>query len=179
MKTLVVYYSNTGSNTYLAEKIAHALEADLEIIRPRFGMFFFVLLFSALKISFGIKKIRHDVHSYDRVILCGPVLIGQLVSPLRDFINRYGEKIQKLYFVTCCGCSDAQKDDQFGYAKIFALLKNLLGEKLVSCEAFPITLVLPTENPTADDAIMKTRLSDKNFTGEILKRFNTFIKALG
>ena len=46
MKTLVVYYSNTGSNRYLAEQLAHTLKADCEQIRPRPGAVFFLMMLS-------------------------------------------------------------------------------------------------------------------------------------
>ena len=39
MQTLVVYYSNTGSNKYLAEKIAAVLSCDNEAIKPRLNFF--------------------------------------------------------------------------------------------------------------------------------------------
>jgi hypothetical protein len=44
--------------------------------------------------------------------------------------------------------------------------------------AFPISLVLPRELQDDSDAIMKTRLSDENFTGEIVKRLETYIEQL-
>lgn len=175
MKTLVLYYSKSGNNAYLAGKIARSLNADIEAIRPRFGAFAVLALFSALKKSFGIRKLTHDVSSYENIVLCGPIWMGMLISPLRDVINQYRNDIKKAYVATCCGGGDAMKDDRFGYAPVFAQVLELLGEKCVLCEAFPIDLLQPPGSPKDDAALMKIRLSDANFTGAIQERFNRFL----
>lgn len=177
MKTLVVYYSKSGSNKYLAGKIALSLGADLEAVKPRMDVFAFLLLFSALKKSAGIKKLQHTPSDYDRIVLCGPIWMGQLVSPLRDFINKYRNDIPRLYFATCCGGGDAEKDTQFGYVNVFTQIALLLEEKCIFCEAFPIVMVNSPDNLRTED-IMKIRLSDINFSGEIQKRFDRFIQKI-
>jgi flavodoxin len=176
MKTLVVYYSNTGNNKYLAGKIASTLKSDIEAIRPRLNFFPFLVLFSLAKASLGIKTLRHKLNEYDRIIVCSPIWMGQLISPLRDFINKYRKNIKHFYFATCCGSSDANKDVKFGHGLVFNKVKNLLGDKCIHCQAFPIGLVLPDDKKDDSDAMMKARLSDSNFTGEIRKRFERFIK---
>lgn len=176
MKTLVVYYSNTGSNKYLAEKFAHVLECDIEAIKPRLNLFPLLMLFSLIKASMGVKSLKHNVNDYDRIILCGPIWMGQLISPLRDIINKYRKNINTLYFATCCGSSDAVKDDKFGYATVFPQIGRMVRDKCILCEAFPIGLVLPEDKQKDSDAILKSRLSDNNFTGQIQKRFESFIQ---
>jgi flavodoxin len=177
-KAIVIYYSNTGSNRYLAEKIADRLECDIEEIKPRPNLFPVLMLLSALKASWGIKSLKHNLEEYDRIILCGPIWMGKLISPLRGFINRYRACFKQLYFVTCCGSGDAVKNDKFGHATVFKLVREILGDTCVLCEAFPIGLVLPEEKQKDGDAIMKTRLSDTNFSGDIQKRFDNFIKKI-
>ncbi len=176
MKTLVVYYSNTGSNKYLAGKLSQALSCESEAIRPRLNFFPFLILFSLIKKSPGIKNLNYNLNDYERIVLCGPIWMGQIVSPLHDFIRKYRRDIKRLDFVTCCGSSDAAKDIKFGYALVFNKVKKMIGERCAQCEAFPIGLVLPADNKEGDNAIMKTRLSDNNFTGEIQKRFENFIQ---
>ena len=102
--------------------------------------------------------------------------MGQLISPLRDIINKYRKNINTLYFATCCGSSDAVKDDKFGYATVFPQIERMVRDKCILCEAFPIGLVLPEDKQKDSDAIMKSRLSDNNFTGQIQKRFESFIQ---
>jgi flavodoxin len=177
MKILIAYYSNTGSNKYLADKIAQALSCDIEAIKPRLNLFPLLMFFSVIKAGLGIKSLKHKVKEYDRIILCGPIWMGKFISPLRDFINKHGPNVKKLYFVTCCGSTDAAKRERFGHALVFDEVHKILGDKCIHCEAFPIGLVLPADNKD-NNAIMKTRLSDQNFTGEIQKRFDNFIQVM-
>jgi len=179
VKTLVVYYSNSGSNKYLAGKIANSLKCDIESIKPRFNFFPALLLFSLVKASPGIKSLGRKLNDYDRIILCGPIWMGRFVSPLRNFVNKYGSSIKQLYFVTCCASTDAAKDDKFGHGLVFRTLKGMVGDKCIGCIAFPIGLVLPQDKQKDNDAALKTRLSISNFTGQIEMRFDNFIKGLG
>ena len=178
MTTLVVYYSNTGSNRYLAEKFAQALQCDIEAIRPRANAFPLLMLFSFVKTSLGIGNLKHRVGDYDCVVLVGPIWAGQFVSPLRDFVKKYRTSVKKLYFATCCGSNDAKKNDTFGYATVFPKIRQLLGDKCVHCEAFPIALALPDDKQEDGDAVMKTRLSDDNFKGRIAERAEAFVETV-
>lgn len=176
MNPLVVYYSNSGNNRFLAEKIAQALSCDIEQIRPRIGGFPVLALFSVLKTSPGIKPIDHRVSDHDPIIVCGPIWMGQIIAPLRGFIKKYLQEMKHLYFVTCCGSDDAKKDDKFGYGGVFAKVKALAGDNCIGCEAFPIGWSLPEEKRSDDEAMMKARLSEDNFSGELQVRLDAFVE---
>lgn len=178
MKTLLAYYSNTGSNKYLGEKIARALSADIEAIKPRSNFFQLLMFFSLTGASAGIQVLDRKPENYNRIILCGPIWMGQLVSPLRDFLTKYRENIKELHFVTCCASSDAAKEMKFGHGLVFRKVQNILKDKCVSCDAFPIGMVLPENKQKDNNAILKTRLSDNNFSGEIQKRFENVVQRL-
>ena len=171
-KFLVVYYSRTGNNEYLAQKIATGLNCEAEKIRPRLNGFIFFLL----KVSFGIKKMKHNINDYENIILCGPIWMGNFVTPLHDFYKKHKKSIHKLHFVTCCASGFDVKDDKMGHGSVFKKVKEIMGEKLIHCEAFPVGLTLPEDKKNNDEAIMKARLSDENFKGEIMDRFNNFIQ---
>jgi len=170
-KIIVIYYSNKGSNKYLAEKISVQLSCDLEKIKPRMNVFLLFLM----NIHFGIKPLKHNIEDYDKVILCGPIWIGKLIPPLRSFIKKYFSKINQLIFVACCGSTDAKKDEKFGHGLVFNEVKNLLKDKCILCQAFPVGLVLPDDKKEDADAFMKTHLNDENFKGEIQERFDNFM----
>ena len=174
MKTIVIYYSNKGSNKYLAEKIAKSLTCEIEEIKPRLNVFLFMLM----NIHLGIKPIKTDIKNYDRVILCGPIWMGKLIPPLRSFIKKYSDSINKLVFVTCCGSTYEKKDEKFGHGFVFKKVESLLEDQCILCQAFPINLVLPDDKKEDTDAFMKIHLNDENFKGEIQERFNDFIKTL-
>jgi len=176
MKTLVAYYSNSGNNKYLAEKIAGKLSCDIEAIKPRLNVFPFLILFSLTKASLGIKSLKCKVNEYDRVIICSPIWMGMIISPLADFIRKYRKDIDHLYFATCCGSSDAVKRQKFGHDLVFDKIKSILGDKCIHCEAFPVGLVLPEDKRADGSAMMKARLSEENFKGDIQKRFEDFMK---
>ena len=102
--------------------------------------------------------------------------MGKLIPPLRSFIKKYFYKINKLIFITCCGSTDAKKDDKFGHGLVFKEVESLLTDKCILCQAFPINLVLPDGQKEDQNAFMKTHLNDDNFKGEIQEIFETFIK---
>jgi len=174
MKTIVVYYSNKGSNRYLAHKIANIISCDIEEIKPWLNVFVLFLM----NIHLGIRPLKHDISNYDRVILCGPIWMGKFIPPLHSFIKRYISKINKLIFVTCCGSTYAKKDDKFGHGLVFREVERMMNGKCILCQAFPIGIVLPEDKKEDTDAFMKTHLSDENFKGEIQEYFNNFLKQL-
>jgi flavodoxin len=171
-KIIVVYYSNKGSNKYLAEKISKSLFCELEEIKPRLNIFLLFLM----NIHLGIKPLKHNIKEYDKVILCGPIWMGKLIPPLRSFIKKYFYKINKLIFVTCCGSTDAKKNEKFGHGLVFKEVENILKDKCILYQAFPVCLVLPDDKKEDTDAFMKTHLNDENFKGEIQELFESFIR---
>lgn len=178
MKPLVLFYSSSGNNRYLAHRISRALKCDIEEIRPRLNLMPCLILFSLIGAGPGARALKHDVKGYDRLVLCGPIWMGTFISPLRDIVKKYRPDIKRLYFVTCCGGGDEKKDDKYGYTSVFSQVEKAFKKKRVHCEAFPIGLVVPDDKKKDDDAIMKTRLSDKNFTGKIQERLDSLVRKI-
>ena len=177
-KAIVIFYSNKGSNRFLAEKIATSLSCDIEEIRPRLNVFLLFLM----NIHLGNKPLKSNIKDYERTILCGPIWMGKFIPPLRSFVKKYFSSINKLIFVTCCGSTDAKKYEKFGHGLVFKEVENLMQGKCTLSEAFPVGLVLPDDKKDDPDAFMKTHLNDENFKGEIQERFDNFIqkvKSLG
>lgn len=158
----------------MAHKTADALSCDITQIRPIVDI---PLLFW-LRIHFGIKKLSHNPENYDRVILVGPIWMGEFILPLKLFVKKYSAKINSLVFLTCCGSSYQKKDEKFGHQHVFEQVKTLMPEKCTHCEALPIALVIPPDKQEDGQAVMKTRLNDTTFNGEIEERFNVFVKKL-
>jgi hypothetical protein len=178
MKSLVLYYSNSGNNRYLAKRFSKSLSCDLEEIKPLAGILPFLIIFSLAGISAGIRKLKHDLKTFDRIIFCGPLWMGRLCSPVKDALLKCRGLSAKLYFATCCGSSDDAKNDKFGYATVFPAIEHLAGEKKVRCEAFPVTMVLSPDKPKDESAVMKAKLSDENFEGRILERLDSFVREI-
>ena len=174
MKTIVVYYSRKGSNKFLAKKIAKSLNCEIIEIKPRLNAHLFMLL----GLNFGNRKLKIDPAQYDRIILCGPIWMGKFIIPLKNFAEKYKDKIKELVFATCCGSTFEMKDDKFGHGSVFKKAKNILNEKLTHCQAFPVTLVIPDDKKNDDNVVMNTRLTINNFKGEIVEQFEQLIKKL-
>jgi menaquinone-dependent protoporphyrinogen IX oxidase len=171
-KTIVVYYSRKGSNKYLAKKISKSLSCEIEEIKPRLNVFLLFLM----NIHLGIKKLKHNIKEYDRIILCGPIWMGKFIPPLRSFAKKYHNEINSLIFVTCCGSTYAKKDEKFGHGLVFKEVESIMNGKVVLCQAFPVGLVLPDDKKEDTDAFMKTHLNDENFKGEIDELYVNFIE---
>jgi len=173
MKTLVVYYSRTGNNRFVAQRLADALTCEVEEIRPAFGGFFFLLAGSALKIGVGNRRLRNDPAAFDRVILCGPIWMGTVVQPLRAFLSKYRKTIKSLTFVTACGSDEKSKDGGFGYETVFAKIRDLVGPALDGAHALSVSLV-----PGSGADTTKSRLDETTFTGELAARFESLVAGL-
>jgi flavodoxin len=173
-KTLVIYYSNNGSNRFLAKQIAVRLQCDSEEIKPILNVHLLMLM----GFGFGNRRLKHDLASYDRVILVGPVWMGKFIYPLKHFVRDHKDKFQELVFVTCCGSSDDKKEDKFGHGLVFNQLKEMLPGKKVHCRAFPITLTLSKEEIEDAKKVLETRLNEDNFKGEMLDRFDGFMQSI-
>lgn len=159
----------------MAKKIARQLNADIEEIKPKVKAHMLLIFFSGI----GIQPFENDPGQYEKVILCGPVWMGKLIAPLRSFLKKYKAKVNKLYFVCCCGSSDEMKFEKFGHGHVFNNINEIMGEKCIHCEAMPIGLVLPEDKQKDSDAIMNTRLTDINFDGKIKERFENLLLKIG
>ncbi len=178
MKDLVVYFSRTGNNRFLAERIARDLNADIEPIRPRLNVFFFLLISSLTHVTFGIRKLKKDVASYECVILVGPIWMGSLITPFRSFLKKYKMALKSVYFVTCCGSDEKEKDGKFGYNRVFKKAEKYAGRPCELCEAFSIKLVVPEDKRDDDKAIMEARLTNESFKGPFKQKYDQFLSKL-
>jgi flavodoxin len=91
-KTLVVYYSRSGTTRALAKAIAEALRCDIEEIAEttsRAGVLGYMRsIFEAIwRIPSPIKTVERDPGSYDLVIIGTPVWAGSVSSPVRSYLT--------------------------------------------------------------------------------------------
>jgi menaquinone-dependent protoporphyrinogen IX oxidase len=177
-KTLVLYYSKTGSNRYLAEKLAKDLNADLQEIKPKINAHMLLVLLSSMNKAVPLHKLEKNPADYEKVILTTPIWMGKVISPTRAFLKKYGSVIKDFSLVSCCGSYDEVKDEKFGYNLVFNEIKSLMGNKCNSCHALPIQLVVEEDKKSNSEEIMKARLTEANFKGEILNRYNVLVKEL-
>jgi flavodoxin len=177
MNTLVLYYSRTGNNAFIANRIASELGCEIEQIIPKYKSYFLLLISSLTKIGRGNWKIDHDIGRYELIILCSPIWMGQIVLPTYKFLRGYFTKIQKLYFITCCASYENEKNGKFGYESVFAKIKNIIGEKMQMSFAIPIGLQIDMAK-RKETNLMEIKLSNETFSGEILEKYEELINIL-
>lgn len=93
MKTLVVYYSRTGTTRKVAEKIASILGSDIgEIVdlKNRKGFFGFLSAgYSAYARKLTeIKAPDNDPSAYDLIVVGTPIWAGNITPAVRTYVSR-------------------------------------------------------------------------------------------
>ncbi|MBD3314109.1 hypothetical protein GF345_06720 [Candidatus Woesearchaeota archaeon] len=112
MKSLVVFYSRTGTTRKVAEDIAEALNADTEEIIPerdRKGVMGYLVSGkeATQKKAAEIKKTEKDPSKYGLVVIGTPIWGWNLSSPVRAYIQQNKSKINKAaFFCTMGGSGD-------------------------------------------------------------------------
>lgn len=139
MKTLVTFYSRTGTTKKVAMAIAAILKCDVEEIfdvKNRGGIsgYFRSGKEAMMKRFAEIKKIEKDPSDYDIVIIGTPVWFSTMSSPIRTYISENKEK-----FSAKGGSASGGKKVAFfctlhatGSEKTFKDMKNLCGKKPIS-----------------------------------------------
>ena len=111
MNTAIVYYSLSGNTSYVAEKIASALKADLIPLVPQkaypdsgFKKFFWGGKSALMGDKPTLETYAFDADAYDLIILGSPVWAGTFAPPLRSFIeeNRAALTGKRLAAFFCC-----------------------------------------------------------------------------
>ncbi|MHA2407985.1 MAG: flavodoxin family protein [Candidatus Ranarchaeia archaeon] len=111
MKTLVAYFSRTGSNRTIAEHLAQTLKADLDEItdhtkrKGKIGWIRAGRDSSAKKLTkISVNKNPKD---YDRIILGGPKWAFNLIPPLRSYATQFNFQDKEVAFFTVCLSGEA------------------------------------------------------------------------
>jgi flavodoxin len=140
MKTLIVYYSFSGNNNFLAQELQKRLDCDIYKIvelKPRNSLDIFLDLIFKRKPK--IEKSDFDLQQYDRAILIAPIWAGKIATPLRSFIELEQDNFKEYSFITVCTGPDGQD------AKIIDELVQLIHKKPKTVMQLKINDLLPLE----------------------------------
>lgn len=127
MKTLVVYYSRTGTTRALAQALAEALDADIDevVLRNRRGPLGFLrALIDNLTHAEPAVSSKRDPANYDLVVVGSPVWAGGVASPLRSYLLQFGGVLKQV----AAFCASGSGGDQ---AQWFEEVERLTGRRLV------------------------------------------------
>jgi flavodoxin len=128
-RTLVVYYSRTGTTRTAARQIAHGLSADLEEIEPyasRSGIVGY--LRSSIEATLGrltgIEPLIYEPEDYDLVVVGSPVWNASLASPVRTYLAENHTRIKRVAFFCTFG--------RYGSEPVLEQMATLCGTKPVA-----------------------------------------------
>jgi flavodoxin len=125
-RTLVVFYSRSGTTRRIAEALAAALKCDLEEItepKPRTGFLGYIrsLLEARRKRPSIIAPKKHDVSSYDLVVIGTPVWAWSLSSPVRAYLMATASQLPEVAFFCTFGARGSESS--------FAQMTATVGKK--------------------------------------------------
>jgi len=104
-QTLIMYYSKTGKTQIVAEELK-ALMPDARVveIKSDVGIMKAAMWQQLFNRNACNEPIAVDLEKYDRVILCSPIWLQKISSPMRTIINTVpltGKQVQM--YVVCAG----------------------------------------------------------------------------
>ena len=146
MKTLVVYYSRTGTTKKIGDLIAERAGADVEEIRDtidrRGAKGYLISGRDAMKRRLTkLEPLMHDLESYDRVIIGTPIWGWNMSVPVRTFVTENKDRLRYVAFFCTMGGS--------GDVKAFAEMAEIIGKDPIA------TLALKTVE------VVKNNFSEK------------------
>jgi flavodoxin len=111
MKTLIIYYSFSGNNEFLARELQKRLDCDIQkIVELKKRNAFDILLDLIFKRKPKIEKSDFDLQQYDQAILIAPIWAGKIATPLRSFIDLEKGNLKEYSFITVCTGPDGQDE---------------------------------------------------------------------
>ena len=104
-KVLIVYYTRTGYTEKIINQLSKKIDADIEIIddnKDRSGIIGYVKsAFDNIKKNTPkINKLKHNPRNYDMIVIATPVWVSKMAAPIRSFVNKYKNDINKAIFIT-------------------------------------------------------------------------------
>lgn len=140
MKTLIIYYSFSGNNKFLAQELQKRLDCDIQkILELKKRTDFTILLDLIFNRSPRIRKSEFDLKQYERFILASPIWNGKVATPLRSFIEMEKDNFKEYSFITVCIGPDGQDK------KIMDELLQLIQKKPKTVMQLKINDLFPSE----------------------------------
>lgn len=108
MKTLVVYYSRTGTTRKVAEELAEALGADIEQLKERANregvMGYLQAGHDSMKHRPAeLEPVTTNPADYDMVVMGGPCWAQSICTPIRTYGVEHKESLSRVAFFATAG----------------------------------------------------------------------------
>lgn len=131
MKTLIVYYSFTGNNEALVQKLRERIDCDvirIQAAKKRTNLS--ILLDLIFKRSPRLREYTIPFSDYRHLILVAPVWAGKVATPMQTFLKNERRNILNYSFITLCSGVAGQKQKITEYLKSTMLRKPTAVEEL-------------------------------------------------
>ncbi|NIQ08041.1 MAG: hypothetical protein GWO20_20700 [Candidatus Korarchaeota archaeon] len=125
LKSLVVFYSRTGTTKNVGKAIAESLNSDIEAIvdmKKRSGVLGWIRAGKDAKKLTNIKEVTKDPAQYEVVVLGSPTWNNTFVPAIRTYINQYKDRFKK---VACFCTQDGKETDTLTDMEAFCGQKPL------------------------------------------------------
>ena len=104
MKTLIVYFSLTGSTRKICAALQKNMDAEMEALRPQrryctLGARALGTFAAARRMERPIFPLKEDVSAFDRIVLATPVWGGHLPPPVVTFLRCYDLRDKPVYLL--------------------------------------------------------------------------------
>lgn len=114
MKTLIVYYSKTGTTAKVAKDLASSIGADIEEIidkKNRNGIWGSLSagIDGANKKLTEIESLKNDPSDYDMVILGSPIWGENMVPAIRTYISENKDSFRQVGLFITSGGTEVEK----------------------------------------------------------------------
>jgi len=149
-KTIVIYYSYTGNNAALAERIAAGLgAASFRLLEREKRTLKGIALDMLLNRRPKLENLPGDIGSFDLAVFVGPVWMFHIPSPLRTCFKAMKRQVKKYAYVSLSGGALGPN------TRIAAELQRRLGKGLallldLNAAHFCGTTVAPTMNEASE-----------------------------
>ena len=105
-KILLIYYSRTGYTKKIMNYLSEKTKSDIEEIKEdkdRSGIIEYIKsgYESLTKKKPEIHELKNDPADYEMVVIGSPVWASRMASPVRTFMTKYKNDINKAIFITC------------------------------------------------------------------------------
>lgn len=169
MKTLILFFSRTGNNKFLAQKIKEHINADIEEIKIKnTNKFENIKKFLLTALPFWeitIQKPTKNPKEYELMIFLSPIRFGNIPSPIQTYIKTYLQTNKAKYAYVSIAWGTNKKDQIDKKAK--KLLKKSLSEYL---QLYLSDMAKDSEKNDLKK-ITKMKLNEKNY-----KKYQEHIK---
>lgn len=115
MKTLIVYYSRTGSNKKAAEALQKKINSDIEEIKVTEDLSDWMsLLRSGIRALFGkktaISPAEKSPGNYDLTVMVTPIWMGKMPPATAEYLRQHRDQMKAVAVLSVSGSGEKNAD---------------------------------------------------------------------